>query len=67
MRQPIYNLESVKKTAIFLDLRTLELKNPLFSILLPREPQTTIPENKKRLTNKFLYGIIHSIFDTKGE
>ena len=32
-----------QKTDIFLDLRTLKTKNPLFSILIPRESKITIP------------------------
>ena len=43
MRQPIYNLER-QKSAIFLNLRTFEAKNPLFLTAIPREPKTTIPE-----------------------
>jgi len=45
VRQSIYNLER-QKTAIFANLRTFEAKFPLFSMVVPWEPKTTIPENR---------------------
>ena len=39
------------KLAIFINLRTLEAKNPLFSIPAPWESQTTIPEMKRKSPN----------------
>ena len=41
----LMRINPIPKTAIFLNLRTLEQKNPLFSMLTPWEPKTTIPEN----------------------